>query len=768
MKLSAKLTFFNIISFIIGLSLLIIATIFIINNNQENNLEIFKRELIEEVSEINEGSAELFFTLINNKFLEGANRKEVIEYVKSIDETNRNVIIYDLQGNILTKDHSRKIFDNMINNKIIQKELKKYEETKRNWFERANLSEYLSDKEIKTPAILQCKIYKHPNLIIGYGKVFDTMKNRVDFMVRMNEESFQTFLWTFVIVLGVGMLITLINTILFVRRYVSRPLNIAVKAANSVASGDLSVNIKVKTTDEIGNLMKSLQAVVESSREISSIAQEIANGNLDVEVKLRSDNDELAIAYNKSIMSLKEVIAEISHLKDKHIAGDYEARIDADRFVGSYHSITNGINDVVNYHVGAILKIITLLGEYADGDFSKTLDKYHGKSAVINEVFDKIRNNLLGIVDEIKMIINEAIEGNLEYRGNADKFKGAFSDIVNGINSTLNTVLEPIINATDILKRMSEGDLTEHLSGDYKGDHALLKDAVNSTLDGINDILYHVSIAIEQVSNGSKQVSQASQTLSQGATEQASSLEQITSSLTEINSQTKQNLDKVINTNKIAEDTVTLGNEGNKQLIKLIESMEAINVSSDNIKKITKMIDDISFQINLLALNASVEAARAGKYGKGFAVVAEEVRNLAVRSAESVKESSAMVDEAIKNIDIINSLVDKTKSQFEQITHGSEQSSAYLDEIVSAVKEQSFAIDEIDRGLEQVGQVTQSNTANAEESASAAEELSSQSTQLQNMISKFKIRKLSTDKIELDKDEQTGLNVYDLDMQNRL
>ena len=180
----------------------------------------------------------------------------------------------------------------------------------------------------------------------------------------------------------------------------------------------------------------------------------------------------------------------------------------------------------------------------------------------------------------------------------------------------------------------------------------------------------------------------------------------------------------------------------------VIAAMNTINKSSEEIKKIVKTIDDIAFQINLLALNANVEAARAGKYGKGFAVVAEEVRSLAARSANSAKDTSGMVETAIKNIESGNKLVEETAKQLANIVTGATKVVSLVEEISMASKEQSEGMQQINTGLLQIDQVTQSNTANAEECASASEELSSQALQLKGVVSKFKLAETYMEKHE--------------------
>jgi methyl-accepting chemotaxis protein len=167
--------------------------------------------------------------------------------------------------------------------------------------------------------------------------------------------------------------------------------------------------------------------------------------------------------------------------------------------------------------------------------------------------------------------------------------------------------------------------------------------------------------------------------------------------------------------------------------------MEKINASSDEIHKVVKVIDDISFQINLLALNANVEAARAGKYGKGFAVVADEVRNLATKSADSVKETTEMVNETVNNIKQGTEAAEATAEQLNSIVDGSGKVADFLEEIAQASREQAQAIEQITEGLDQIDEATQSNTASAEESASASEELAGQAQQLRSMVAQFSI-----------------------------
>ncbi len=306
-----------------------------------------------------------------------------------------------------------------------------------------------------------------------------------------------------------------------------------------------------------------------------------------------------------------------------------------------------------------------------------------------------------------------------------------------GVYLSVKEMVDALRYKADIVEQIANKDLSVEIKMASEKD--MLGRSLTTMKDSLNELLSQVTEAVDQVSTGADQVSQASQNLSQGATEQASSLEEISSSITEINSQSKQNTGNAEEANALARKASEQAGEGNEQMRQLTEAMERINSSSAEINKIVKTIDDISFQINLLALNANVEAARAGKYGKGFAVVAEEVRNLANRSGESVQETSVKVEESNKNIQLGNELVKKTSQQLAGIVDGAGKVAEFLDEITLASREQTDGIDQITTGLDQIDQVTQSNTASAEESASSAEELASQGQQLKAMISQFKL-----------------------------
>jgi methyl-accepting chemotaxis protein len=382
--------------------------------------------------------------------------------------------------------------------------------------------------------------------------------------------------------------------------------------------------------------------------------------------------------------------------------------------------------------------IVLNIQKIADGDIDINTTVIDDKDE-IGPSFKKMIEHMNALGNEMMILTQSAMEGQLSVRGNKENLKGVFKYLVNGVNKTLDAVMGPINEAAEVLEKIADKDMTARVKGDYKGDHARIKESVNIAVENLDKALQQVAIGADQVASASLQVSNSGQLLSQGASDQAGSLEEISSSLMEMSSMTKQNALSARGANGIAEEARGSADKGVESMDRMSSAINRIKSSSDATARIVKTIDEIAFQTNLLALNAAVEAARAGDAGKGFAVVAEEVRNLAQRSAEAAKNTANLIEQAVKNSEDGVKINTEVVKNFQEITEKINKVSQVVAEIAMASDQQDEGISEVNKAVERMNTFTQQNAANAEESASAAEEMSSQSEEMRSMVAGFKL-----------------------------
>jgi methyl-accepting chemotaxis protein len=339
---------------------------------------------------------------------------------------------------------------------------------------------------------------------------------------------------------------------------------------------------------------------------------------------------------------------------------------------------------------------------------------------------------------QMESLITSASSGDLSQRIAAEKYEGFLRNLGTGINSLLDSVVAPIQEGTRVMKSLADGVLTETMQGEYEGDFAVLRDAIDTSVNNLRSMVGDIRTAGSAITSGAGEIAQGNADLSQRTEEQASSLEETASSMEELTGTVRQNADNANQANQLAAGARDQAEKGGDVVGKAVEAMGAINSSSKKIADIISVIDEIAFQTNLLALNAAVEAARAGEQGRGFAVVAGEVRNLAQRSAAAAKEIKGLINDSVEKVDEGSKLVDLSGKTLGEIVDSVKKVSDIIAEIAAASQEQSAGIDQVNKAITQMDEVTQQNAALVEEAAAASESMDEQAKGLERLMSFFK------------------------------
>lgn len=306
------------------------------------------------------------------------------------------------------------------------------------------------------------------------------------------------------------------------------------------------------------------------------------------------------------------------------------------------------------------------------------------------------------------------------------------TELVEGLSTIINDIgylLNEMANQNlDIQSRNREA---------YVGSFQSILESMRNMKAELSDTICQINRSAKQVSSASGHISASAQTLSQGTVEQASSVEQLAAQISEISDQARDTANGALEARK---QTHLAGEEVsacNHQMQELMEAMERIQRSSDEIGKIIKTIEDIAFQTNILALNAAVEAARAGSAGKGFAVVADEVRNLASKSAEASKSTSVLIENSSAAVRRGTEIAKHTADTLLEVVNSMDSVVSSIDKIATVSNEQSEAVMQVTEGINQISSVVQSNSATAEQGAAASQELSAEASGLRDLVDQF-------------------------------
>ena len=351
-----------------------------------------------------------------------------------------------------------------------------------------------------------------------------------------------------------------------------------------------------------------------------------------------------------------------------------------------------------------------------------------------------IRRKILRPVIAVRDQMGEISQGNLSAEFGFRSDTSEIGMLVASIHETKGELRKYISDIDNKLSEMAQGNMNLSIDSSYRGEFLPIQDAMRQILDGLNDALSRIHQTAGKVSDRSERMAVSAQTLSDGAVQQAAAVEELSAGIQDISGQVKRTSKDADNARKSAVETESQLAVCSQKMDALSSAIADISESSDQISGIIKTIEDISFQTNILALNASVEAARVGAAGKGFAVVANEVQQLAAKSADSAKNITDLIVNSVRLVQYGTSLSGETMTALTNVVSSSRQSAELVEHIADSAKQQAESLSQLTEGMENISAVVQTNANTAEESASSAQELHHHAERLQAAVRHFQLR----------------------------
>ncbi len=549
---------------------------------------------------------------------------------------------------------------------------------------------------------------------------------------------------TVLILLIVVLVIAAVITIIIIKQIVYLT-SFVVSASNKISMGDFSLQDHSNNTKEIST---------------------ISNG------------------FSNVIDNFMRIVNDINNISKSFKDGSLYKRIDVNNYNGSYKETANAINILLDTFVSEINLITEGISNYSRGNFEYIVPKMSGDKVVISKNLDNLKNNLKNMSDIITEIIDKLSLGEFDIYINDDSFEAGWKTIILKLRSLIEQINKPISIVSECVSLISEGKLnspvdfsncrgkysemtnnlnsmtkilSEYISeikniltdisnkkidcsvtAEYKGDFSYIKTSMELIINTLNLLIKEIKESSLVISDNTYSLFSLINNIEESSITQVESLEKLKTSSKLIINNNSSNINEIFG---IIEETKTFANNSNTKMQETIESMDNISNASRNISNIIKIIDDISFQTNILALNASVEAARAGEHGKGFAVVAEEVRNLALRSNSALQDIYSYINQTLDYIEVGKKRTNQTAESVILMIDKINETTKFIDKIFEDKNELNKHAENITEEINKIYSAAIQNKQISGDASRVTDSLNITVSKFNKLVSSFVLKK---------------------------